>query len=326
MKPAPTASSSSLRNRVLSVLLLLAVLGLLFWRSFLPDFVHFSNDGPLGQMASAQLSNFPGNFAGGWSDLTDVGGSLGTTSPTLSILIGWLFGPVGFAKFSAPFALFILGLGAWSFFRCLKFTPVAATLGALAAMLNSTFFASACWGVASQEIAMGMDFFALALVVANTAETPAHVRWTRLALAGLCVGINVMEAADIGALFSMFIAAFVFFKSLADAATVRVVRCVRGVSRVAVVAVFAGFIAFQTVLSLVGTTSRRRRHGAGRRDQGGALGLGHAMEPAQKRNLGLIVPGLFGYKMDTPNNMMPQLQRRLSRRRLLGRRRARSGD
>ena len=29
------------------------------------------------------------------------------------------------------------------------------------------------------------------------------------------------------------------------------------------------------------------------------------MEPAQNGNLGLIVPGLFGYKMDTPKDMMP---------------------
>src|SRR5208282_6595182 len=123
---------------------------------------------------------------------------------------------VGFAKFLAPMALFILGLGAWAFFRQLKLAPLAATLGALAATLNSTFFATACWGVATQQIAIGMDFFALALAVSNTSETPALIRWTRLALAGLAVGINVMEAADIGAIFSLFIAAFVIYKVLIE--------------------------------------------------------------------------------------------------------------
>ena len=61
-----------------------------------------------------------------------------------------------------------------------------------------------------------MDFLALALVVSNSPETPALTRWMRLALAGLAVGINVTEAADIGAIFSLFVAAFVLFKALTE--------------------------------------------------------------------------------------------------------------
>ena len=119
-------------------------------------------------------------------------------------------------------------------------------------MLNSTFFASACWGVASQQIALGVNFFALALVVANTAETPWRIRWLRLALAGLCVGINIMEAADIGALYSMLIAGFIFIRTLTDESGSLISKMVRGTSRVAVVAVFAAFLAAQTVSALVG--------------------------------------------------------------------------
>jgi hypothetical protein len=128
----------------------------------------------------------------------------------------WLAGPVGYSKFLAPFALFILGLGAWTFFRQLKFSPLAATLGGLAAALNSAFFSTACWGVASQQIAIGFSYFALALIVSNTPETPALTRWVRWALAGLAVGVNVMHGSDIGAIFSVFIAAFVLFKTLVD--------------------------------------------------------------------------------------------------------------
>ena len=47
-----------------------------------------------------------------------------------------------------------------------------------------------------------MDFFALALVMSNTSETSALIRWARLALAGLAVGVNLMEAFDIGAVLS----------------------------------------------------------------------------------------------------------------------------
>ena len=107
-------------------------------------------------------------------------------------------------------------MGAWTFFRQLKFTPLAAALGGLAATLNSAFFSTACWGVASQQIAVGFSYFALALVVSNTPETPVLTRWVRWALAGLAVGVNVMQGSDIGAIFSVFIAAFVMFKTFVD--------------------------------------------------------------------------------------------------------------
>ena len=150
---------------------------------------------------------------GMWDDLNDVGYGTGAFSAGITMVLKWVLGPVGYAKFYPLAALFILGLGAWTFFRALKFPPLATTLGALATMLNSTFFATACWGVASQQIALGLDFFALALFMANTADTPTLVRWARLALAGLCVGLNVIEAADVGALCSLLIAAFIFYKS-----------------------------------------------------------------------------------------------------------------
>ena len=217
--------------------------------------------------------------------------------------------PFGYAKFLAPSALFILGLGAWAFFRALKFSQLAAILGALAAMLNSTYFADAGWGDATHEIAAGMDFLALALVVASTAETPWTVRWTRLALAGLCVGVNVMEGADIGALYSILIAAFVFFKSVADPEGTAFKKIAGGVSRVAVVAVFAGFIAYQTVIGLVGTAIVGVV-GTAQDEQTKAAHWDFATQWSEpkKETLNLFVPGLFGYKMDTPKDMMPLFQ------------------
>ena len=308
MKPVP-ATSSNLRNRVFPALLLFAVLGLLFWRSFLSDFVHFANDGPLGQQASAQVSNFPGNFFGGWSDMNDVGGSMGAWPLSLSALLTWVLGPVGIAKFIAPLDLFILGLGAWMFFRSLKLTPLATILGALAVMLNSTYFGDACWGTASHQIALGMDFLALALVISTTGETPRLIRWTQLALAGLCVGINVMEAADIGALYSMVIAAFVFYKSVTEANIPVFIKTIRGISRVAVIAVFAGFIAYQTIIALIGT-SITGVAGTAQDTQTKAQHWDFATQWSlpKKETLSILIPGVFGYKMDTPNNMMPQFQ------------------
>ncbi len=233
--------------------LLAVLLAALFWKSFLPDYVHFSNDGPLAQQNSA-YSQLPEGFTGVWSDLNDIGNSGGAPAPDLCSLLRWLLGPVGYSKFLAPFALFVLGLGAWTFFRQLKFSPLAATLGGLAATLNSAFFSTACWGVASQQVAIGFSYFALALIVSNTPETPALTRWVRWALAGLAVGVNVMQGADIGAIFSVFIAAFVLFKALVDESGSVAAKLGRSVGRVAVIAIFAGFIAIQTIVSLVGTS------------------------------------------------------------------------
>jgi hypothetical protein len=289
-------------------LLLLVILACLFWRSFLPDYVHFSNDGPLGMQNAAWL-HLPGAIAGQWYDLNSIGVNAGAASPDFTTLIRGVLGPVGYAKFLAPIALLTLGIGAWVFFRALKLSPLAGTLGALATMLSSTFFAGACWSVASLEIAIGFDFLAMALVVANTDEPRRLVRWIRLALAGLCVGINVMEAADLGALCSIFVAIFVLVKSLVESKGTTVAKMANGIGQVAVVAFFAGFIATQIVVSLVST----QIEGIAGTAQDAATKAEHWDWATQwslpkKETLGIFVPGLFGYRMDTPQDMMPALQ------------------
>jgi hypothetical protein len=305
LKPAPPAPKS---HGLSASLILLIVLAVLFWRSFLPGFVHFSNDFPLGMQNAAWL-HLPESFAGAWDDLNSIGFNAGASSPELGSLIRWAIGTVYYEKFLAPIALWILGMGAWFFFRELKLSPLAAVLGGLAAALNSDFFATACWGVASQQIAIGMDFFALGFIAGNSPATPPLIRWLRLALAGLCVGMNVMEAADIGAIFSLFIAAFVFYKTLNEESASSIGKICGGIGRVAVVALFAGFLATQTIVSLVGTSIT------------GIVGTGQSAEAKaahwdwatqwslpKTETLGLFVPGLFGYKLDTPKDMMPAIQ------------------
>ena len=296
--------------------LLAIVLCALFYQNFESGMVLFSNDGPLGQVA-AQQDLMPSILSGGWQDLNAIGSNFGSTALNVSSVIRlfWegLFkgslGPLGFINTYTPLALFIMGLGAWAFFRKLKLSPLAATLGALAVMLNTQFFSGACWGVASDQIAFGFDFLALALVVANDDEPSALVFWTRIALAGLCVGINVMEAADVGALCSVFIAVFIFFKSLVENTAPVAVKIGQGLARVVVVSVFAGFIATQTVISListqiqgVATTGQSTQSDAARWDFATQWSL-----PKQE-TLGIFVPGLFGYRMDTPLNTVPFLQ------------------
>ncbi len=260
-------------------------------------------------MQKSAWMHLPEGFAGLWYDLNSIGNSAGAFSPDPATLIRWAIGPIGYAKFLAPVALWILGVGAWYFFRQIKLSPLASLLGGLAAALNSDFFSTACWGVASQQIAIGLDFFALGLVAGNAPDLPALTRWTRLALAGLCVGMNVMEAADIGAIFSVLVAAFVFYRALNENEISPLKKITAGVGRVAVVAVFAGFLAMQTVLALIGSNIQ------------GIAGTGQDTETKlhhwdwatqwslpKAETLGLFVPGVFGYKLDTPKDMMPALQ------------------
>ena len=280
--------------------LLAVILGLLFWKSFNPSFVFFSNDGPLGEQNTA-WTQAPQCIGGMWDDLNSIGFTAGAFAPSASGMIRWVAGPVGYAKFYAPIALFILGIGAWTFFRQLKLTPLAATLGALAAALCSTFFSDACWGVASHQIAFGMDFFALALITSNSPTTPWLLRWTRLALAGLAVGMNVMEAADIGAIFSLFVAAFTLFHSFAEDG-LAIKKLGRGVGRIAVIAIFAAFFAAQTIISLVGTQIEGIV-GTQQNEETKAEHWNWATQWSLPKieTFGIVVPGLFGYRMDTPD-------------------------
>jgi hypothetical protein len=296
------------RRNIFPILLLLVLLAILFWRSFLPDYVHFSNDGPLGQ-ENVDWAKLPAAWTGMWDNLNDTGYNTGSFIPSLSALILWLLQPVGFAKFYAMVALFILGVGAWTFFRALKLSSMAVTLGIFAAVLNSTFFADACWGTASHQIALGMDFFALALIFVNVSETSVIVYWSRVALAGLCVGVNVMEAVDIGGLYSILIAVFVFYKSVVESEEAATKRIIRGISQVAVVSIFAGFIAFQTAISMFGIVGTSTQ-GATATTQNSETKGQHWDYATQwslpkRETLELVVPGLFGYKMDTPKDMMP---------------------
>ncbi len=304
MKAAPSKSAPAAKSWPFFFPLFLAVLlAILFWKSFLPGYVHFSNDGPLGQQ-NAAYAKLPAGFSGVWGDLNDIGNNGGSASPDLGTLFRWVAGPVGYAKFLPPFALFILGLGAWTFFRQLKFSPLAAMLGGLAAALNSAYFSTACWGVAAQEIAIGFNFFALALVVSNSPGTPRWVRWIRWMLAGLAVGVNVMDGADIGAIVSVFIAAFVLVKTLVDESGPAALKLARGVGRVAVITVFAGFMAVQTITSLLGAFVTGNV-GTGQDTESKAQQWDWATQWSEPKveALALFVPGLFGYKMDTPNNM-----------------------
>jgi hypothetical protein len=193
--------------------------------------------------------------------------------------------------------LLFLGLSAWLCFRQWKLTPLACILGGIAAALNSDFFSTACWGVASQPLSFGCDFLALAALADETSPK----RWVRVALAGFAVGLGVMEAFDIGAIFSLVVAAFVVFQAFAGEGTMPK-RLAGGAVRLAMVAAFAGFIAISAISTLISTQIQ------------GVAGMGQDAASKAKRwdeatmwsmpkaeALSMVVPGLFGFRMNTPD-------------------------
>ena len=293
-------TSSNFRSLAIFSACLLGILLLLFLPSFNPDNVLFSNDGPLGAVKSS--ADQPAGFEGLWHDLNSIGNNVGSLYTSFSSTLLVILGPYLFSKFYVPIVLIFLGICAWTAFRMLKLCALACTIGALAVVLNSTYFSVACWGVGPQAITAGMSFLALALIV-NAISSPVR-RWFKLILAGFAVGMGVMEGFDVGAIYSLVVASFAFLYSLSGNASLGK-NILSAILRVAVIAGAAGFLATQAVSGLIGTQIK------------GIAGTDQDTKTKQERwdwatqwslpkreTLGLFVPGLFGYRMDTPKDMV----------------------
>jgi hypothetical protein len=298
-KPGAGESTVAGRCSALPALALLAgLLALLFWRSFVPRYVLFSNDGPLG-IRMAEWLRLPSGLLGLWDDLNSLGFNGGSFGESISTLILWMLGPLGASKFLAPVILCLLGMCAWFSFQRLRLAPFAALLGALGVTLSSCFFSTACWGVAPMVLGIGMSYLAIGLVVSGCRAAGKLERWASYALAGLAAGMGVVEANDVGAVFSLIVFAFVAFYSLVENGPLPA-RVIRGVFRTLVVAGFAFFIAGQTFIGLINTQIKGGA-GTGQDMQAKAQHWDWATQWSLPKTemLGLVVPGLFGYRMDT---------------------------
>jgi hypothetical protein len=278
------------------VLLLAAVLSVLLCGNFVPGTVPFSNDGPLGRLM-AQCHRLPARFSGCWEDLNLLGFRDWDTAPSISLGLQYLLGPFVFAKFYTPVALLILGLGAWCFFRQSGLVPAACLLGGLAAALGSSFFSAACWGVASHPICVGMIFFALAAL----ADTSSRSRWLRTILAGLAVGMAVTEGADIGALFSVGVGMYVLYQAcMAGGPAAK--NAATGVGRLALVVACAAFLAATAISGLLAAEIKGvagTQQDAQIKEQRWDWATQWSLPKSE--TLSLVVPGLFGYLLNTPN-------------------------
>jgi hypothetical protein len=282
-------------NSFVAILALMLVLvAVLFHDSFIPGYILASNDGPLGALKSA-CRQMPDKFSGSWQDLSTIGSNEGAASPCVTYGLQYLLGPVLFSKFYPPVALLLLGIGAWCFFSQLRLAPLACLLGGLAAMLNSSFFSVACWGIAGHTLTVAMSFFALAAL----ADTKGGLSWVKLPLAGFAVGLGVADGADVGAIFSVFVAIFAVYQGLVveDSA---VKGLSKGVARVAIVAIVSALVAAQAVSVLVSTniqgvagTKQDTRSKEDRWEFATTWSL------PKRELLCLVIPGLFGYRMDS---------------------------
>jgi hypothetical protein len=289
---SPATMGNRRRDFWIAFACLAMVLAALFHRSFQSNMVVFSNDGPLGQI-NAQAEYALRNLRGYWQDLNWIGIAQLPGFPTIGYSVLMLLGVVGYSKFIAPLSLLILGLSAWFCFRRMGFVPWVCFLGALAAALDMTVFSISCWGLSGWTLQRACTFLVLAALAAPSGQDFV----LRLILAGFCVGMGIMEGFDVGAIFSLYVAAFVLFQAwIHDGSPVR--KLVTGTGRVVLVAIAAALIAAHALTALVGTQVK------------GVVGMQQDEQTKKMRwheatqwslppieTLRIFVPGLFGYRM-----------------------------
>jgi len=258
----------------------------------------FSNDAPLGLMTA--YSGFRwGNFLNGsWVPLVWLGSPALPLQPSFTNLLYLTLGPILFGKWMASLSLLFLGLAAFVFCRVNGFGLATAVLTGLAAALNTNFVSHAGWGLGPRASTAAFVFLALAALSGQDSRR----FWLRAVLAGIAVGFAVIEGADIGALFSLLVAAFALVSGWLALESPRGRRWLAVTGRLVVVAVCAAWIASYLLSTLVGTQIQ------------GVAVMGESAEAKRQRwefvtgwsfpkleVVRIAVPGIMGYRMDTPD-------------------------
>jgi hypothetical protein len=117
----------------------------------------------------------------------------------------------------------------------------------------------------------------------------------------LAVGLGITEGYDNGAILSLYIAAFLLFQAWLSQSTLGT-RLGLGITRVAVVAICAAFLSAHALSTLIGTQIK------------GIVGTQQDTTTKEQRwdaatmwslpkieTLRVVIPGLFGYRMDSPD-------------------------
>ncbi len=281
------------------IIVLCVLLGFLFRESFHSEMALFANDGPLGAVEWVCQQGWT-IFKGIWADLNWVGLNGGASTLGITSVLALVLGAHGFINFYPALMILALGVSAAFFFRRLGFHPAVCVLGGMAAALNSDFFSYACWGLGTLTLCVAWVFLALAALLPGRSP-----RWVGFVLAGAALGSALIEGFDNGAIFSLYVAAFLVFGAwVSREGRSPARRLLHGAVGTGVVAVVAGIVAAQvlgTTVRLV-LNSNPTPTGATTKAQEEAANWNYSTQWSlpPKETLRTVIPGLYGYRMDTP--------------------------
>jgi hypothetical protein len=293
--PAAPAQSSFWGTIGWGALVLAVLLAIVFRKSFEPGQILFSNDGPLGAISS-QSEDDIGGFNGFWQPLNWIGFQAPSALPSVTQAVVLATEPVFFSKIYTPFSLFFIGLAAVALFSRLGFSRFVCVLGGIATAFSTDYFSYACWGLGSLPLCVAFSFLALAAL--STGRS-----WAWPALAGLAVGMGILEGFDSGAIMSLYVAAFTIFRYLVDETGELQKRLITGVAKLAVVVIFSVFMAAQALSTLIGTqisgiAGAAAAETAAAKEQNWNFATQWSLPKVEA--LRVLIPGLYGYRMDTP--------------------------
>ena len=290
--PKTSIPADNSKQWLVFIAILCGALAVLFYQSFVPGQVLFANDGTLGAMKAAS-NRLPGRFTGYLAvPLLAWHRSARRIAKNLNHTGNGPF-PEIYLKVYAPFTLLFLGFSAWIFFRQLGFDPMVCALGGVAAGLNMHFFSIACWGLGSWNLAAGMIFLALAALSTNSIRQT----WAKAVLAGLAVGMNVMEGFDVGAILSLYAGASIVFRAFNQPSGLREKARVAAIS-LPLVALFAAFIAADTMSSLFETEVKDVARISDKTPLFRRWDFATQWSLPKLETLRILIPGLFGYRLD----------------------------
>ena len=146
---------------------------------------------------------------------------------------------------------------------------------------------------------MGMSYLAIGLVASGRRAKRRMEWWASYGLAGLAVGVGILEASDMGAVWALIVLAYLVWEALIGDGPLAG-RFIRGLNRSLVVAAFAILMAGPSLIGAFRPSSAEHATIQDARARVERWNWATQWSLPKKETAGLLVPGLFGFRMDTP--------------------------
>lgn len=276
---------------------------ILFRASFDEGMVLFSSDGPLSTLVTAH-NQVPEGFSGKWQDIYKLGKPSGAAPLNLTWILLWATTPEFFAKFYIPICLIVLSISIWCYCRSIGLSPLVSGLAGIVGLLNSNFFSYGAWGLGTIVLSAAFVFFALSTwrLRKQWGNVPASL------VTGLCLGLCVMEGFDVGILLCILFAITVIW-DLFDTEKKKTEKRTSLVSLnpdwkksvlwFGIATLFSMFVAMQTVSSLFSTQVQGVAVLEENNSNQSKWDWATQWSLPISETIRLVVPGYFGYRMDT---------------------------